>query len=244
MTIAPYPVPVQHHSSADPAPPFNARASRAMRESLGMAPGHVAYGMRASYGMTHVTADHITAWERGTSLPSASELAALAGALWCSPSQLIGAPRNLREHRLARGLAVDDIARATGLDVHAYHLMESTGEWTGTSRQSAALAGVLALSPRDFITVTGLDGELTRMLHDAVGTRWQAHTRPIARLLSVDRRELSGPLREMHQEYQALMTATLSRAGGSSASGEAGQRYLEEILDHFWSKLPPAGAGS
>ncbi|MCM2414856.1 helix-turn-helix transcriptional regulator [Streptomyces sp. RKAG290] len=205
-----------------------------------MAPGHVAYGMYASYGMTHVTADHIINWERGTAHPSASELAALAGALWCAPSQLIGAPRTLREHRLARGLAVEDIARATGLEVHAYLLMESTGEWAGNSRQSAALAAVLTLSPRDFITVTGLNGELAELLHDAVSTRWQAHTRPIARLLSVDRKELSGPLREMHQEYQALMAATLSRAGGSSASGAAGQRYLEEILDHFWSKLPPS----
>ncbi|QNE78092.1 XRE family transcriptional regulator [Streptomyces finlayi] len=206
-----------------------------------MTPGHVAHGIRASYGMTHVTAEHISAWERGTLLPSAPELAALSGALWCAPSELIGAPRTLREHRLARGFAVEDMARVAGLDVHAYQHMESTGVWTGTSRQSAALAQALALNPRDFVTVTGLDGELTHMLHDAVGTRWQAHARPIARLLSADRRELSGPLREMHQEYQALMTATLSRGGGSSASGEAGLRYLEEILDHFWSKFPPAG---
>lgn len=239
-TVAPYCVPVQHPPSADPAPPFNARAARALRENLGMAPGHVAYGMYASYGMTHVTADHIAAWERGTAAPTAAELAALAGALWCSPSQLIGAPRTLREHRLARGLAVEDLARATGLDVDAYLRMESTGEWAGTSRQSAALATALALSPRDLMTVTGLNGELTQLLHDAVSTRWQAHTRPIARLLAVDRHDLSGPLRAMHQEYQALMAATLSRAGGSSASGEAGQRYLEEVLDHFWSKLPPS----
>lgn len=240
MKSTPYPVAVHQPSSAEPAPPFNSRAARVLRESLGMAPGHVAHGMRASYGMTHITSDHISAWERGTALPSAPELAALAGALWCSPSELIGAPRTLREHRLARGLALEDMARSTGLDVHAYQHMESTGEWTGTSRQTAALAAVLSLSPRDFITVTGLDGELSQLLHDAVGTRWQAHTRAIARLLSADRRALSGPLREMHQEYQALMTATLSRAGGSSASGEAGLRYLEEILDHFWSKFPPA----
>jgi hypothetical protein len=42
----------------------------------------------------------------------------------------------------------------------------------------------------------------------------------------------------MQQDYQILLAATLSRAGGSTASGEDGRRYLDEIVDHFWALLP------
>ncbi|MDQ1006545.1 transcriptional regulator with XRE-family HTH domain [Streptomyces sp. V4I23] len=221
-----------------PPLPFNARAARTLREKLGMAPGHVAYGMRASYGMTHITPDHIAAWERGTALPTANELTALAGALWCAPRDLMGAPRTLREHRLARGLAAEDVARSTGVALDAYHHMEETGRWTGDKRQSAALGTVLNLPPRDFIAITGLEGELARLLTEAVSTRWQAHIRAIARLVSMERRDLQEPLRAMHQEYQTLMAATLSRAGGAIASGENGRRYIDDIVSHFWARLP------
>ncbi|MDG4863789.1 helix-turn-helix transcriptional regulator, partial [Streptomyces sp. T-3] len=54
-----------------------------------MAPGHVAYGIRASYGLHHITPDHISAWERGSAAPTATELTALAGALWCAPGELL-----------------------------------------------------------------------------------------------------------------------------------------------------------
>jgi transcriptional regulator with XRE-family HTH domain len=221
-----------------PPLPFNARAARTLREKLGMAPGHVAYGMRASFGMAHITPEHVAAWERGTALPTSEELTALAGALWCAPAELMGNPRTLREHRLARGLPAEDVARATGLALDAYHHMEETGRWTGDKRQSAALGSVLGLPSRDFIAITGLEDELARLLTEAVSTRWQAHVRAIAKLVSMDRRDLQDPLRAMQQEYQTLMAATLSRAGGTTASGEAGRRYVEEIVDHFWSRLP------
>jgi transcriptional regulator with XRE-family HTH domain len=221
-----------------PPLPFNARAARTLREKLGMAPGHVAYGMRASFGMAHITPEHVAAWERGTALPTSEELTALAGALWCAPAELMGHPRTLREHRLARGLPAEDVARATGLTLDAYHHMEETGRWTGDKRQTTALGSVLGLPPRDFIAVTGLEDELARLLTEAVSTRWQAHVRAIAKLVSMDRRDLQDPLRAMQQEYQTLMAATLSRAGGTTASGEAGRRYVEEIVDHFWSRLP------
>ncbi|MDQ0845197.1 MULTISPECIES: helix-turn-helix transcriptional regulator [unclassified Streptomyces] len=221
-----------------PPLPFNARAARTLREKLGMAHGHVAYGMRASYGMTHITPDHVAAWERGTALPTADELTALAGALWCAPGELMGHARTLREHRLARGLPVEDVARATGLTLDAYHHMEETGLWTGDKRQSAALGSVLGLPPRDFIAITGLENELARLLTEAVSTRWQAHIRAIAKLVAIERRDLQDPLRTMQQDYQILLAATLSRAGGSTASGEDGRRYLDEIVDHFWALLP------
>lgn len=216
---------------------FNAGAARTLRERLGMAPDHVAYGMRASYGMSHVSPDHITAWERGAALPNANELSALAGALWCHPSELMGRPRSLIEHRLARGMSADDIARLIGLDLDAYRQMEETGRWTGDKRQSANLGSVLKLPPRDFIAITGLEGELARLLTEAVSTRWQAHIRAIARLVSMEKRELQEPLRAMQDEYQALMAATLGRAS-SNATAEEGRRYIDDIVNHFWARLP------
>jgi transcriptional regulator with XRE-family HTH domain len=203
-----------------------------------MAPGHVAYGMRASFGMSHVTPDHVEAWERGSHLPSASELTALAGALWCDPGELMGRARTLREHRIARGVSAEDVARGTGLTLGAYHAMEESGRWTGDKRQSASLGDLLRLSPRDFIAVTGLEDELARLLTEAVSTRWQAHVRAIAKLVSMDRRDLQEPLSAMQHEYQALMAATLSRAGGTTASGEDGRRYVDDIVNQFWARLP------
>ncbi|WP_299532105.1 XRE family transcriptional regulator [uncultured Streptomyces sp.] len=203
-----------------------------------MAPGHVAYGMRVSFGAAHVTPQHVEAWERGVALPSAGELAALAGALWCHPRELMGRPRTLREHRIAQGVAAEDVARETGLSLHAYVRMEEADQWTGDGRQSEKLGRVLRLPPRDFVAVTGLEGELARLLTEAVTTRWQAHVRAIAKLLSMERKRLHAPLSAMCQEYQVLMAATLSRAGGTTASGEDGRRYLEEIVDHFWARFP------
>lgn len=218
--------------------PFNARAARTLREKLGMAPGHVAYGMRASYGMSHITPDNVIAWERGAAVPTPGELTALAGALWCAPDELMGAPRTLLAHRLARGISAEDVARLIGIDLDAYRHMEETGRWTGDKRQSANLGSVLSLPPRDFVAITGLEDELARLLTEAVSTRWQAHVRAIARLVSMDRRELKEPLSAMHHEYQTLLAATLSRASGSVASGEDGRRYLEDIVEHFWSRIP------
>ena len=205
-----------------------------------MAPGHVAYGMRASFGMTHITPGHVTAWERGTALPTPNELTALAGALWCRPSELMGRPRTLREHRIARGMPVPLASRGTGLGLDAYLSMEETGQWAGDKRQSTKLGSLLRLPPRDFITITGMEDELARLLAEAVSTRWQAHIRAIARLVSMERRDLQEPLSTMHHEYQALMAATLSRAGGTTASGEDGRRYIDNIVNHFWSRLPEA----
>nr|WP_206322368.1 helix-turn-helix transcriptional regulator [Streptomyces sp. HNM0575] len=205
-----------------------------------MAPGHVAYGMRASYGMSHVSPDHITAWERGEALPTANEVTALAGALWCGPGELMGRPRTLLEHRLARGVSAEDLARLIGLDIDAYRYMEETGRWTGDKRQSANLGSVLKLPPRDFIAVTGQEDELARLLTEAVSTRWQAHVRAIARLVAIDRRALQEPLRTMQHEYQALMAATLGRASSNSTADD-GRRFLEDIVEHFWARIeePP-----
>lgn len=229
-----------------------------------MGPEHVAYGMRSSYGLPYVTPDMVAAWEYGTLAPTGPELTALAGVLWCSPGELIGTPRTLREHRAARGIAAEDVARAVGLELSAYLRMEETEEWRGTDRQSAALAVVLDLALPELVVVTGREAKLRELLHSAVTTRWQAHVRPTAKLLSLDRnvgRSFSGNaggsvdrtldrhlledvLREMHTDYQGLMTATLIWANGTAAtdSGDTGRDYLDRIVDHFWSLVQRTAA--
>nr|WP_156726317.1 helix-turn-helix transcriptional regulator [Streptomyces apocyni] len=222
-----------------PVPPFNAPAARRLRQALGMATGHVAYGMYASYGLTHITADTIDAWERGRATPTATELAALAGALWCAPAELMGAATTLREHRLARGLAPEDVAHAVGVGLAAYVRMEESGKWRGNERQTAALSEALGLSARDFATVTGLDEKLADMLRSAVTTRWQAYTRPIAKVLPLERSQLDTALERLHGDYQSMMVGTLSWGGGSGSDDAAGKRFLDQILDHFWSRVAP-----
>ncbi|MDT0613741.1 helix-turn-helix domain-containing protein [Streptomyces lancefieldiae] len=218
-------------------PPFNALAARRLRAALTMGPEHVAHGMRVSYGLPYVTADLVRAWERGTTSPGSHELTALAGVLWCSPGELIGRPQTLREHRVARGLAPEDVARAVGVALQAYLRMEETDGWRGTDRQSAALADVLGLTLPDFVTVTGRDGKLAELLSSAVTTRWQGYARPIAKVAPLDRRVLENVLQVLHQDYQGRMAATLGWGGGSGDSGAAGRDFLDRIVEHFWAAV-------
>lgn len=217
-----------------PTPPFNAPAARRLRAALNMRPEHVAYGMRTSYGLPYVTEDLVIAWEREIASPDNSELTALAGVLWCSPGELLGKPRTLREHRIARGLAPEDVARTVGHDLGTYLRMEESDDWQGTDRQSAALAETLGLTVPDFITVTGRDAKLADLLRSAVTTRWQAYVRPVGKMVPLDRRVLEDALQELHQNYQGQMTATLSWGGGGSDSSAAGREFLDRIVEHFW----------
>ncbi|WUT06195.1 helix-turn-helix transcriptional regulator [Streptomyces sp. NBC_00704] len=222
-----------------PGPPFDAPAARRLRVALGMTPGHVAQGLRASYALAHATPDLVNAWERGALTPAHAELTALAGVLWCSPAELIGRPRTLREHRVARGLAPEDVARAVGHEFLAYTRMEESGQWRGTDRQNALLADLLDLALPDLVTVTGREGELAGLLRSATGTRWQAYVRQVARIVPLDRRLLEDTLRELHQDYQGRMAATLSWGGGRAAgdASDAGDDFLDRIVDHFWTGL-------
>ncbi|MGW0884445.1 helix-turn-helix domain-containing protein [Streptomyces sp. NPDC002671] len=219
------------------APPFNAPVARRLRAALGMGPEHVAYGMRASYGLPYVTPDLVIAWERGTASPSSPELTALAGVLWCSPGELIGRPRTLREHRIARGIAPEDMARAVGIDLPAYLRMEESGTWHGNERQSAALARALQLTLPDFVAVTGREAKLADLLHSAMSTRWQAYVRPVMKLAPVDRGVLEDVLQELHQDYQGHMAATLSWGGGSRSASESGEEFLGRIVENFWAAV-------
>ncbi|MEU7027123.1 helix-turn-helix domain-containing protein [Streptomyces sp. NPDC046275] len=202
-----------------------------------MAHGHVAYGLRAQYGL-FVTPETVVAWERGRAAPTSQELTALAGVLWCSPAELLMAATTLREHRLARGLTPEDLARQVGLDPGAYLRMEQTGRWRGTERQTAALAEVLGLGPRALLTATGGDEKLDGLLRDAATTRWQAYAKPINKLLPLPRQAVEQALQRLHSEYHARMAAT-SSWGASGATGDEGRAYLDEITDHFWAAVAP-----
>ncbi|MFF5704836.1 helix-turn-helix domain-containing protein [Streptomyces sp. NPDC012794] len=220
------------HSS----PPFNAPAARRLRAALGMAPGHVAYGLRAQYGLL-VAPETVTAWERGEQSPTSTELTALAGVLWCSPGELLAEPVTLREHRIARGLDPEDLARRIGVEANAYRKMEETGRWKGNERQSAALASVLGLSLAQFVTATGKHEELAGLLRSAVTTRWQAYVKPLGKLLPVPRAHLERVLEYLYNDYQQRMVATLGWGGaeGTAGTGDAGREFLAEITDRFWA---------
>ncbi|WP_229901792.1 helix-turn-helix domain-containing protein [Streptomyces zaomyceticus] len=200
-----------------------------------MAPGHVAYGLRAQYGL-QVTPDTVVAWERGRAVPGEQELTALAGVLWCSPAELIAAATTLREHRMARGLAPEELARRVGVAAHAYQKMEDEGRWRGTERQTATLAEVLGLGPRALITATGGDERLAELLRDAATTRWQAYVKPAVKMVPLPRQTLEFALQRLHSDYHARMAAT-SSWGASASTGDEGRAYLDEITGHFWAAV-------
>ncbi|MFG2329088.1 XRE family transcriptional regulator [Streptomyces sp. NPDC048604] len=200
-----------------------------------MAPGHVAYGLRAQYGMP-VTPETVVAWERGQLAPTSRELSALAGVLWCAPADLLAAATTLREHRMARAIPLEDLARRVAMEPHVYRRMEESGRWRGNDRQTAALAETLQLDPRALLTATGRDEDLGRVLRDAATTRWQAYVKPASKLLPLPRPALEGALQRLHSEYHARMAAT-SSWGASAGSGDEGRAYLEEIVDHFWDAV-------
>ncbi|TQK44134.1 hypothetical protein FBY35_5620 [Streptomyces sp. SLBN-118] len=244
--------PPQAQQPTPPTPPFDARAARRLRAALGMGPQHVAYDMRVSYGLSHVTPELVIAWERGTTAPGPSELTALTGVLWCSLGELVGAPRTLRQHRVACGLPPEDVARGVGLELLAYLRMEEACEWTGDERQSAALAHVLHLSLPDFVTVTGQGGKLAKLLRRAVTTRWQAHVRPVGELLPLDRPVLEAALEEMHTEYQGRSLRSAATALGWSRgryysrsdaepepadTGQTEEDFLDRIVEIFWQAV-------
>ncbi|WP_330337746.1 helix-turn-helix domain-containing protein [Streptomyces sp. NBC_00557] len=219
------------------APPFNAPAARRLRAALGMGPEHVAYGLRASYGLPYATPDLVIAWERGTDTPSHPELTALAGVLWCSPGELLGRPQTLREHRVARAVAAEDVARAVGMDPRGYLRMEESGQWRGDERQSAALARVLDLALPGLVAVTGREAKLADLLRSAVTTRWQAYVRPVRRLVPLDAAVLQGVLQQLYDDYQGHMAATLSWGGGSTSASESGKEFLDRIVENFWTAV-------
>ncbi|MEU4658867.1 helix-turn-helix transcriptional regulator [Streptomyces sp. NPDC023723] len=220
-------LPDQPGQPDQPASPFDPLAAHRLRTALGMGPEHVARDMRVSYGLPYVGPDLVLAWERGEALPAAAELTALAGALWCAPTDLVARPRTLLEHRVARGLPPEEVARATGVDPRSYLRMEERQAWRGTDRQSTALAGLLGLSLPDLVTVAGNEERLTELLRAAVtGRRPGGQTRAISKLVPLlDRGVLEDVLVELHAEYQARLATPL------------GRELRDRVLEYFWSAV-------
>ncbi|MGK5631425.1 helix-turn-helix domain-containing protein [Streptomyces sp. URMC 123] len=222
-------------SSEPYRPPFDARAARRLREALHMAHSQVAYGIWAAYGRP-VHPSVVAAWESGELSPTEEELTALAGALWCSPADLMGAPGTLREHRMTRRLSPVDLALRVGMEPEAYERLERTGQWRGTDRQAEALAEVLELSLPDLVRVTGRAEQLTELLHSAVTTRWQAYVKPVDKLLPLPRGRVEAALRALHAEYQERASTALAWAPAGERR-ETGQDFLDSLLDHFWERV-------
>ncbi|AWL40653.1 MULTISPECIES: helix-turn-helix domain-containing protein [Streptomyces] len=202
-----------------------------------MAPGHVAYGLGAQYGL-RITAETVLAWERGVALPDERELKALAGVLWCAPGELLSEASTLREHRVARGMSPEDLARAVGMAPAAYLRIEESGRWRGNERQASALCTALDLSAAQFLTATGRNEELAELLNRAVTTRWQAYVKPVAKLVPLDRVLVEDVLAQLHADYQALTVSTLSWSStgrdAAGAEGGTGQDFLDRVVEQFW----------
>ncbi|MFE0189167.1 XRE family transcriptional regulator [Streptomyces sp. NPDC058989] len=231
-------MPVNTHAAEPRRPPFNAEAARRFRENLGMTPAHVAYGIWAAFGI-QISPATVASWELGEAAPTEPELTALAGALWCAPGDLLGAPNTLREYRLAHGLSPDGLALAIGMDQAAYERLEAGGTWRGNDRQAAALARTLTLPLPALLRFTGRAEKLTELLTSAVTTRWQAYVRPVGKLTSLPKEDVQDVLQELHADYQASMTATLNwgGGGGTEESGQTGRAFVDDILAEFWKRV-------
>jgi antitoxin (DNA-binding transcriptional repressor) of toxin-antitoxin stability system len=97
---------------------------------------------------------------------------------------------------------------------------------------------VLQLTAADFVTATGRHEELGELLRSAVTARWQAYTRPVAKLVPLERRRLQDVLEQLHSDYRAMMVSTLNRSTGgperAGADREAGREFLDGIVERFW----------
>ena len=104
--------------------PFDPAAAWSARRVLGLTPALVARDM-ASHGV-QVFPAQVIAWESGELLPSERELTALARTLWCEPGRLMGGrARSIRDHRLAVGMPLVELARRLGLTPRVYAQLES-----------------------------------------------------------------------------------------------------------------------
>ncbi|MEO3764505.1 helix-turn-helix transcriptional regulator [Streptomyces sp. B8F3] len=218
-------------------PPFDPAAARRLRRALGLGHDHVAYGMRAAYGLA-VPAAAVADWEKGHARPNRHELDALAGALWCTPADLMGSPTSLHAHRRAHGLPLDDVARHIGMDPATYLSAERTGRWPGTESQATRLAYLLRLPLPDLLDLTGRSEPLARHLRDAATTRWQPQVRPVARLTRLPRRPLERALSTLHEEYQTRTAAARNWGEDPPPDSAAGvTTYLQQVLPRFWELL-------
>ncbi|MDT0380777.1 helix-turn-helix transcriptional regulator [Streptomyces sp. DSM 42041] len=227
-----------------PVGSFDAVAARRLRQALGMTPAHVAHGMWAAFGL-RVPPHTVLAWEEGDGVPGETELPALAGALWCAPGDLLGEPQTLRQHRMAAGMAVPDLALLIGVDPAVYERMEQAGHWDGDDRQAAALARALRLPPDAALDLTGRSAHLAELLRSAVTTRWQSYAGRVADLVPLERSRLEDALRDLHRAYQSATAGSLHWGGAGSGrpddSATLSADFLDGILERFWERAGVTG---
>ncbi|WKX72679.1 helix-turn-helix transcriptional regulator [Streptomyces sp. XD-27] len=204
-----------------------------------MTHAHVSYGIQAAYGL-QVHPATVAAWELGEAFPTETELTALAGALWCSPGDLLGSPSTLREHRVAQGLAPIDVAMRISMDPQEYERMEQSGTWTGNDAQAAQLGDVLRLPLRALFEVTGRDAALAELLRSAVDTRWQAYVKKVGKLVPLPKPQLEGALKSLYADYQVRIAATLSRGAVADNAAVQAREFLDGIVHHFWDRVEGA----
>ncbi|WP_448318154.1 helix-turn-helix domain-containing protein [Streptomyces sp. CO7] len=208
------------HRSSSPA--FDAAAAHRIRTALGLGPEEIAHGMRTAFGLGHVTPELVTAWEKGQLQPSRDELAGLAGMLWCSPADLAGRPRTLREHRLARGLTPEEVAAAIGMDVLAYLRMEQENVWRGADRPTQELRRLFRLDQSDLVAVSGRNAKLSLLLRETFTSRGAGPARAVARTASLDRRVVDIALRRLRAEHTAAPDPEV---------------FASHAVEHFWEAV-------
>ncbi|MEV6683143.1 hypothetical protein AB0N09_40755 [Streptomyces erythrochromogenes] len=222
-------------------PPLDPRRLAAVREQLGLTIGQVAWAVAAFRGRPLHPA-LLTAWEQGTEQPDSDEIAALAAALWCAPTDLVGEPRNLLQCRTFAGLTSQEAAAATGLTHHRYLEAEARNRWRGTPEQTAAMVAALRPPPAVYVDACGTTGRLRIAARDAVTGWWPNHLGALRRLVPVDVHVLEQALSRLHGTYQQLQ----SRAEGDGAAAEAADReaaaFLDRIDAHLWQALRDSAA--
>jgi hypothetical protein len=189
-----------HRSSAAS---FDAAAAHRIRTALGLGPEEVAHGMRTACGLGHVTPELVTAWERGEVRPGRDELTGLAGMLRCSPADLAGRPRTLREHRLARGLTPEEVASATGPDVLVHLRVEQENVWRGGDRPTQLLRALFRLDRADLVGICGRHAKPSLLLRETFTARGTGPARAVARTASLDRRVVDVALRRLRAGHTA-----------------------------------------
>ncbi|MFE3645749.1 transcriptional regulator [Streptomyces sp. NPDC059169] len=187
-------------------------------------------------------------WEQGRSVPTEAQLVALADALWCDLSVLIGrSPSTLRELRLNRRLSQEQLSSRIGMALNTYAIQEVQQRWEGSKRQTWALVTILQLSACELVVATGRGPELRERLLSAVQVRLQPQVAPLAELTEIPHHRVNQALHRMADELAALSPAQM--VGFVQARVDkvkenemlrARDRYVEGIVDRFWTLVGPS----
>ncbi|MFB7588968.1 helix-turn-helix domain-containing protein [Streptomyces sp. NPDC056169] len=221
-------------------PPLEPRRAARVREELGLTRGQVAWAVSAFQGRP-LHPDTLLAWESGAEVPTTRQVDALAAALWCSPSDLLGEPGTLLQCRRLLGLTVEEVAVGVGMTRDRYAEAERRNRWRGSGRQTQALFDVLRPPPACFVGACGRTGQLRVLLREAVTGWWPNYVRPVAKIVPVAPAEIHHALEQLHLAYQRI-----DNHGRTGAAAEAVERealaFLDRVDEQLWRRLGPREA--